>query len=180
MPMRNLSFLRWRVIGLLLSVVVIVALPYAVTRNTSTEALHASQWVTHSSEVKSITYRIAFLSRDAEAATYRMVMMGDNKQAQQRLDDATKQISQLIWQLRDFTRDNADQQALVGSLETTVNGRATLMWQALWRVRHDDREGAEKALADAGSLFAVGDVLEKIVATEDQLLSKRRQEAAAQ
>ena len=180
MPMRNLSFLRWRVIGLLLSVVVIVALPYVITRNTSTEALHASEWVTHSSEVKSITYRIAFLSRDAEAATYRMVMMGDNKQAQQRLDDATKQISQLIWQLRDFTRDNADQQALVGSLETTVNGRATLMWQALWRVRHDDREGAEKALADAGSLFAVGDVLEKIVATEDQLLSKRRQEAAAQ
>lgn len=180
MPMRNLSFLRWRVIGLLLSVVVIVALPYVVTRNTSTEALHASQWVTHSSEVKSITYRIAFLSRDAEAATYRMVMMGDNKQAQQRLDDATKQISQLIWQLRDFTRDNADQQALVGSLETTVNGRATLMWQALWRVRHGDRDGAEKALADAGNLFAVGDVLEKIVDTEDQLLTKRRQDAAAQ
>lgn len=180
MPMRNLSFLRWRVIGLLLSVVVIVALPYVITRNTSTEALHASQWVTHSSEVKSITYRIAFLSRDAEAATYRMVMMGDNKQAQQRLDDATKQISKLIWQLRDFTRDNADQQALVGSLETTVNGRATLMWQALWRMRHGDREGAEKALADAGNLFAVGDVLEKIVATEDQLLSKRRQDAAAQ
>ncbi len=180
MPMRNLSFLRWRVIGLLLSVVVIVALPYVITRNTSTEALHASQWVTHSSEVKSITYRIAFLSRDAEAATYRMVMMGDNKQAQQRLDDATKQISKLIWQLRDFTRDNADQQALVGSLETTVNGRATLMWQALWRVRHGDREGAEKALADAGNLFAVGDVLEKIVATEDQLLNKRRQDAAAQ
>ncbi|MGN6228437.1 MAG: sensor histidine kinase [Dyella sp.] len=178
--MRNLSFLRWRVIGLLLSVVVIVALPYVITRNTSTEALHASQWVTHSSEVKSITYRIAFLSRDAEAATYRMVMMGDNKQAQQRLDDATKQISKLIWQLRDFTRDNADQQALVGSLETTVNGRATLMWQALWRMRHGDREGAEKALADAGNLFAVGDVLEKIVATEDQLLSKRRQDAAAQ
>ena len=66
MPMRNLSFLRWRVIGLLLSVVVIVALPYVITRNTSTEALHASQWVTHSSEVKSITYRIAFLSRDAD------------------------------------------------------------------------------------------------------------------
>ncbi|ODV13808.1 MAG: histidine kinase [Rhodanobacter sp. SCN 68-63] len=178
--MRNLSFLRWRVIGLLLSVVVIVALPYVITRNTSTEALHASQWVTHSSEVKSITYRIAFLSRDAEAATYRLVMMGDNKQAQQRLDDATKQISKLIWQLRDFTRDNVDQQALVGSLETTVNGRATLMWQALWRVRHGDRDGAEKALADAGNLFAVGDVLEKIVDTEDQLLTKRRQDAAAQ
>lgn len=180
MPMRNLSFLRWRVIGLLLSVVVIVALPYVITRNTSTEALRASEWVTHSSEVKSITYRIAFLSRDAEAATYRIVMAGEDKDAQERLDDATRQISKLIWQLRDYTRDNADQQALVGSLETTVNGRATLMWQALWRVRHGDREGAEKALVDAGSLFVIGDVLDKIVSTEDQLLTARREAAAAQ
>jgi len=180
MPMRNLSFLRWRVIGLLLSVVVIVALPYVITRNTSSQALQASEWVTHSSEVKSITYRIAFLSRDAEAATYRIVTSGEDKDAQERLDDATKQISRLIWQLRDYTRDNADQQALVGSLETTVNGRATLMWQALWRVRHGDREGAEKALVDAGSLFVIGDVLDKIVATEDQLLKERRDAAAAQ
>lgn len=180
MPMRNLSFLRWRVIGLLLSVVVIVALPYVITRNTSTEALRASEWVTHSSEVKSITYRIAFLSRDAEAATYRIVMAGEDKDAQARLDDATRQISKLIWQLRDYTRDNADQQALVGSLETTVNGRATLMWQALWRVRHGDRDGAEKALVDAGSLFVIGDVLDKIVSTEDQLLTARREAAAAQ
>ncbi|MFK2903102.1 PAS domain S-box protein [Dyella ginsengisoli] len=180
MPMRNLSFLRWRVIGLLLSVAVIVALPYVITRNTSTEALRASEWVTHSSEVKSITYRIAFLSRDAEAATYRIVMAGEDKDAQERLDDATRQISKLIWQLRDYTRDNADQQALVGSLETTVNGRATLMWQALWRARHGDREGAEKALVDAGSLFVIGDVLDKIVSTEDQLLTARREAAAAQ
>ncbi|WP_404630246.1 sensor histidine kinase [Dyella ginsengisoli] len=178
--MRNLSFLRWRVIGLLLSVAVIVALPYVITRNTSTEALRASEWVTHSSEVKSITYRIAFLSRDAEAATYRIVMAGEDKDAQERLDDATRQISKLIWQLRDYTRDNADQQALVGSLETTVNGRATLMWQALWRARHGDREGAEKALVDAGSLFVIGDVLDKIVSTEDQLLTARREAAAAQ
>lgn len=180
MPMRNLSFLRWRVIGLLLSVVVIVALPYVITRNTSTEALRASEWVTHSSEVKSITYRIAFLSRDAEAATYRIVVAGEDKDAQERLDDATRQISKLIWQLRDYTRDNADQQALVGSLETTVNGRATLMWQALWRARHGDHAGAEKALVDAGSLFVIGDVLDKIVATEDQLLTARREAAAAQ
>ncbi|MGA0586100.1 sensor histidine kinase [Dyella sp. KRB-257] len=179
MPMRSINFMRWRVAGLLLSVVVIVALPYTITRNTSTEALQASEWVTHSSEVKSITYRIAFLSRDAEAATYQIVMSGESKDAQQRLDDATKPISRLIWQLRGYTHDNADQQALVGSLETIVNGRATLMWQALWRARHDDRAGAEKALADAGKLFAIGDVLDRVVSTEDQLLARRRQAAAA-
>ncbi|HEX5307290.1 MAG TPA: ATP-binding protein [Dyella sp.] len=181
--MRNLSFLRWRVIGLLLSVVVIVALPYMITRSTATEALRASQWVTHSSEVKSVTYRIAYLSRDVEAATYRLVVAGEDKLedkgAQERLTSATRQISALIWQLRDYTRDNADQQALVGALETTVNGRATLMRQALYRISHNDRAGAEKALADAGNLFVIGDVLDKIVATEDQLLAARREAATA-
>jgi PAS domain S-box-containing protein len=178
--MRNPSFLRWRVVGLLLSVIVIVALPYAVTRNTSNQALEASHWVTHSAEVKSLTYRIAYLSRDAEAATYRILMGGDVKEARQRLDQATKEVSRLIWQLRDYTRDNVDQQALVGSLETTVNGRATLMWQALWRSQHGDPDGARQALVDSDTLFVIGDVLDKIVTTEDQLLTERRQAAAAQ
>ncbi|MCP1373950.1 ATP-binding protein [Dyella sp. Sa] len=180
MQMRNLSFLRWRVVGLLLSVVVIVALPYAITRNTSNDALDASQWVTHSSEVKSITYRIAYLSRDAEAASYRIVLSGDDEAAQARIDDASHAISKLIWQLRDLTRDNPDQQALIGSLQTTISGRSTLMWQALWRARHNDRPGAEKALRDAGKLFVLGDVLDKIVSTEDRLLVDRRKAAEAQ
>jgi len=180
MRMRNLSFLRWRVIGLLLSVVVIVALPYVITRNSSNEALDASNWVTHSSEVKSITYRIAYLSRDAEAAAYRLVMSGTDKDAQDRLDDATHQISKLIWQLRDLTHDNADQQALIGSLGTTVNGRATLIWQALWRARHGDASGAKKALDDMGKLFDLGGVLDKIVDTEDKLLVDRRKAAVVQ
>ncbi|OZB63841.1 MAG: histidine kinase, partial [Lysobacterales bacterium 13-68-4] len=180
MRMRNLSFLRWRVIGLLMSVVVIVALPYVITRNTSNEALDASQWVTHSSEVKSITYRIAYLSRDAEAAAYHIVLSGDDADAQKRIDAAAHTISTLIWQLRDLTRDNPDQQALIGSLQTTINGRATLVWQALWRARHNDRLGAEKALRDAGKLFVLGDVLDKIVSTEDRLLVDRRHAAEAQ
>ena len=180
MQMRNLSFLRWRVIGLLLSVVVIVALPYAITRNTSNEALDASQWVTHSSEVKSITYRIAYLSRDTEAAAYRMVLSGDDAEAQKRIDQSAHVISQLIWQLRDLTRDNPDQQALIGSLQTTINGRSTLVWQALWRARHNDRPGAVKALRDAGKLFVLGDVLDQIVRTEDHLLVERRSAAEAQ
>lgn len=180
MQMMTPGFLRWRVIGLLVAVVVIVALPYAVTRDSSSEALHASQWVNHSSEVKSTTYRIAYLSRDAEAAAYRIVVGGEDKDAQERLDDATKAISKLVWQLRDLTRDNPEQQTLVGSLETTVNGRSTLLWQALWRFRHNDMDGAKAALHDADSLFVISDVLDKIVGNEDTLLAARRKAARAQ
>jgi len=180
MQMRNMSFLRWRVAGLLLAVLVIVALPYVVTRDSSAEALRASEWVTHSSEVKSLTYRIAYLSRDAEAAAYRLVINQEDKDAQERMDDASHRITRLVWQLRDFTRDNPDQQALIGSLETMVNGRATLLWQALWRARHNDQAGAERSLQDVDKLFVIGDVLDKIVAVEDKLLAARRRDAAAQ
>jgi PAS domain S-box-containing protein len=175
-----MSFLRWRVVGLLLAVLVIVALPYVVTRDSSAEALRASEWVTHSSEVKSLTYRIAYLSRDAEAAAYRLVINQEDKDAQERMDDASHRITRLVWQLRDFTRDNPDQQALIGSLETMVNGRATLLWQALWRARHNDQAGAERSLQDVDKLFVIGDVLDKIVAVEDKLLAARRRDAAAQ
>lgn len=178
MPMMNPRFLRWRVIALLVAVVVIVALPYAVTRDSSAEAIRASEWVTHSAEVKSVTYRIAYLSRDAEAAAYRIVVGGEDKVAQERMDSATRKMSKLVWQLRDLTRDNPEQQTLIGSLETSVNGRSTLLWQALWRFRHNDVDGAKSALHDAGSLFLISDLLDKIVSNEDALLSTRRKAAS--
>ena len=66
--MKDRVALRWRLGGLLAAVLVIVALPYVVTRSGASEAIQANERVTHSSEVKSLTYRIASATRDSEAA----------------------------------------------------------------------------------------------------------------
>lgn len=180
MFMRNLSFLCWCVIGLLLLVVVIVVLFYVIICNMFIEVLYVLQWVIYFLEVKLIIYCIVFFSCDVEVVIYCMVMMGDNKQVQQWLDDVIKQIFKLIWQLCDFICDNVDQQVLVGLLEIIVNGCVMLMWQVLWWVCYGDCEGVEKVFVDVGSLFVVGDVLEKIVFMEDQLLIKWWQDVVVQ
>ena len=51
--------LRWRLVGLLAAVLVIVALPYIVTRSSSEEALNSRDWVAHTSEVKASVYELA-------------------------------------------------------------------------------------------------------------------------
>jgi PAS domain S-box-containing protein len=178
--MRDLRILRWRLLGLLLAVVVIVALPYAITRNSAQDLVQASARVNHSAEVTAIAYRIGYLSRDNEAAAYRIVAGMPGSKTQDRFDSATQDLSGMVWQLRDMTRDNPDQQALVGALEATVAGRATLLDQSLRRYRQGNAAAAREALADAGSLFKISELIDKIVGNEDRLLASRRPTAQKQ
>jgi len=172
--------LRWRLGGLLFAVMVIVALPYLVTRNSSREAIDAAELVAHSQEVKSITFRIAYVTRNSEAAVYR-ILQGDNdaivrKRALQVEDEAPG----LLSRLRDMTRDNPDQQTLIGSLSTVVNGRMALMQQARLRYVRGDTASAMGAMRDAGELFKLDDLIENIVRNEDAVLGSRLANAEKQ
>ncbi|WP_266168562.1 sensor histidine kinase [Dyella subtropica] len=175
--MRDRVALRWRLGGLLFAVLVIVALPYIVTRSGARDALEANARVTHSSEVKSLTYRIAYVTRDGEAAMYRLLGGDDNPQVQLRANRAGKDIPGLLAQLRDMTRDSADQQARIGALGSTVTGRLALTDQAMLRFQHGDIRGAGDALRDSGTLFKMDDLIEGIVQSEDAILLARRNEA---
>ncbi|MCW8807541.1 MAG: ATP-binding protein [Rhodanobacter sp.] len=145
--------MRWRTVGLLLAMVIIVGLPYAVTFAGLRITQQASGWVAHSNAVRALAYRIAYLIRDSESATYRM-LAGDNdeltgKRAMRVGDEA----SGLLRQLRAMTRDSPDQQALIGALETGVSGHLTLMKQAISRLQQGNQAGARQSLRDAEDLF---------------------------
>jgi len=79
-----------------------------------------------------------------------------------------------------MTRDNPDQQTLIGSLENSVNGRVTLMNQALARLQRGDRAGARQSLRDADDLFGMNAQIAGIVKNEDALLKLRQSEAQHQ
>ncbi|MGO4703482.1 sensor histidine kinase [Dyella sp. 2RAB6] len=175
--MRDRVALRWRLGGLLFAVLVIVALPYMVTRSGSRDALEANARVTHSSEVKSLTYRIAYVTRDGEAALYRLLDGDDNPQVRVRAGRASKEIPGLLAQLRDMTRDNADQQARIGALGSMVSGRLALLDQAMLRYRQGDVRAANDALRDSGTLFKMDDLIDGIVQSEDDTLLARRSQA---
>ena len=107
--MKDRVALRWRLGGLLAAVLVIVALPYVVTRSGASEAILANERVTHSSEVKSLTYRIAYVTRDSEAAIYRLIHGDADATVRMRAERAAHETPGLLQQLRDMTRDSPDQ-----------------------------------------------------------------------
>lgn len=168
---------RWRMAGLLCAVLVIVALPYLATRTSHIDAMQASDLVTHSSEVKSLTYRIAYVTRSSEAAVYRL-LEGDKDPVL--VDSARKagnEVPALLGQLSDMTRDNPTQQAAIGALGNVANGRLALLEQALSRIQHGDRAGAVAALHDAGTLFRMDQQIETVVRNEGTVLMERRAHA---
>lgn len=170
----------WRTAGLLLAMLIIVGLPYAVTLGSSRETQTAIEWVTHSTAVKSLTFRIAYVIHDSEAATYRMLIGDSNDLARERANRAAKETPALLERLRSMTRDNSDQQILIGSLDSNVRGRITLMNQALQRMQQGNLVGARQSLRDADDLFGMNEQINTIVQNEEALLAERQTDAEQQ
>jgi PAS domain S-box-containing protein len=172
--MKIRGVLRWRTAGLLLAVLVIVALPYAVTLSSTRSTQMAAAWVTHSNAVKATTYELAYLARDSEGAIYRLLAGDSNELTRKRAQLANQQVPALMQQLRAMTRDNPDRQIQIGALESSLNGRIALMDQALSRLQHGDAIGARQSLRDAGDLFLISEKIADIVNNEGRLLESRQ------
>ena len=176
--MKAREIANWRIAGLLMAVFIIVGLPFLVTLNNLHETQQTIAWVAHSNAVKAVTYEIAFEVRDSEAAMYRVLVGDGTPVTQKRVDRAGTDVAGLLAQLREMTRDNPDQQLLIGSLEINVNGRVTLMNQASTRLAQHDVAGARQSLRDAGDLFRINPIVAAIVKNEDALLEFRQASAS--
>ncbi|MHB1273017.1 MAG: sensor histidine kinase [Rhodanobacter sp.] len=172
--------MRWRTAGLLLAVLVIVGLPYIVTLASLRSASQAAAWIAHSKEAKSIAYQLAYVIRDSEAASYRLLAGDSDESTRKRAGRAAREVPGLLQQLHTMTFDNPDQQMRVGALESSANGRVTLMNQALARLQQANLAGARQSLRDAGDLFKIGDSIAAIVQNEENLLQARQADAARQ
>ncbi|MBN8924252.1 MAG: histidine kinase [Rhodanobacter sp. 68-29] len=171
------GLLSWRVAGLLVAMVVIVALPYVATRMMVDETQQASLWLNHASTIKALTYRIGYLVRDSEAATYRILAHDGDAATERRTLRAKQEVPAMLSQLRGLTRDNPDQQARLGSLESITSGRIVLVDQALVRLRQGDAAGARQSLRDTDDLFRMYGLIDGIAQAEDRLLHARSLEA---
>ncbi len=172
--------MRWRTAGLLLAMLIIVGLPYVVALNSARESKLASDWVMHSALVRSATYRIAYIVQDSQAATYRLLAGDTNDMTQVRAKRAAAEAPALLQQLRAMTRDNPDQQMLIGALESNVNGRLALTHQAMARLQLGKAAEARQSLRDADDLFSISAGITQIVQNEDHLLEIRRVAAQRQ
>ncbi|MGE7139248.1 sensor histidine kinase [Luteibacter sp. NPDC031894] len=170
--------LRWRLVGLLAAVLVIVALPYIVTRSSSEDALNSRDWVTHTAEVKANVYQLAETLRNSEAAIYaRLAGAADSEGLDERARAPRKVVPGIVAALREMTRDNPEQVARLGALESIANGRMALSDQALQRLQAGDRSGALASMEDARQLFPIRTQIQTVLAEESKLLDKRRDQA---
>lgn len=178
--MKIRGIFRWRTAGLLLAILLIVGLPYLVTRISTRDTLQANDWVNHSMVVKSTAYEVAYVVHDSVAASYRLLAGDADDMTERRARRASTEAPALLRQLRMMTRDNPDQQTLIGSLENSVAGHLTLVNQALERLQHSDASGARQSLRDADDLFGIDAQITSIVQNEQSLLSVRQLAAARQ
>jgi PAS domain S-box-containing protein len=177
---RQVAALRWRTGGLLFAVVVIVALPYMITRGGSQQSLAAGELVTRSAEVQGLVYRIADQTHNSESAIQHLLADDPNRHAAATAQTAEKVVPTLLDELRRMAAGNPEQDRLVEQLGEVEGGRLALLHQATQRYQQGDRAGAEQALRDAGALFPIDNIVEKIVANAEQSLQERRADAQQQ
>jgi PAS domain S-box-containing protein len=174
------GIVRWRTAGLLLAMMIIVGLPYIVTLSGQRDTVRANAWVSHSNAIKALTYKIAYAVHDSEAASYRLLTGDATDAVRQRASRAADELDEPLQALRAMTRDNPEQQALVSSLESSVNGRIAMMAQAQARLARGDAAGARQSLRDGDDLFEMNTQIDSIVANEDELLAERQRLASDQ
>lgn len=175
--MRQVTAMRWRTAGLLFAVFVIVTLPYLITRGGSQQSLNAGELVTRSAEIQALVYRIADQTHDSESAVQHLLANDPYSHAEVTAQNAGKTVPALLDELHRLSADNPAQQHLVDQLNAKENGRLALLQQALQRYQQNDRAGADQALSDAGALFQIDDIAEKIVDNAEQQLQLRRESA---
>jgi PAS domain S-box-containing protein len=169
---------RLRLAGLLAAVLVIVALPYVVTRSSSEDALNSRDWVTHTADIKATVYRFDAILRTAEAAVYtRVAGAPDAPELTVRIESPRKILPGLVANLREMMRDNAQQLTRLGGLEMIANGRMSMFDKAVQQLQAGDRAGAFATMEDSRRLFPFRDQVREILDEEAKLLEIRRQTA---
>jgi signal transduction histidine kinase len=178
--MRDVVALRWRIVGLLFAVLVIVALPYMITRSGVKSALAASEQVTRSAETGALVYRIAYVVRDSEAAIYRMLGGERGASVLVRAQRADHDVPRLLDELRARSDEEPGQPPRAGALAAAVNGRLALMDQALLHYQRGDMAGAASAMQDAGRLYNIDDLTNHVAGSQEDILQARRSDAQAE
>jgi hypothetical protein len=146
--------LRWRLVGLLAAVLVIVALPYVVTRSSVEDALNSRDWVTHTADVKASVYRLDAILRSGEAATYALVSGAeDTPEIDERVRYPRETVPGILASLRVMLHDNADQLTRLAAIDAIASGRMALAGQAIERLKAGDRQGALASMQDAQRMF---------------------------
>ncbi len=164
---------------LTLVIFLIVVVPAMMFDLAAHNAAQASNWVAHTQEVATQTYRTLYDLRDAEAALRTLIIVppadirANQLTAERDFQASVGRFGPDLDTLQQLTIDNPRQQERIGRLRAALDGRSRMLNLMLGKIDAGRRDQAGAMLAESIPAYPFREVAEEMLQEESSLLSQR-------
>ena len=173
------SYVRWRLPLLISAVLLILLVPYLLVRLWSANSQEADRWVRHTHEVEAATHGLEALIREIDSLGLALAngTGAGTPRLRERLEAAIARIDPQLQALTLMSRDNPEQQVLIGRLQSLIQRRVDVARRLAM--------GAEPArraelVDELYGRYQVRDLFADFLGNEQALLAERAAYAEAQ
>ncbi|KAF1687882.1 histidine kinase [Pseudoxanthomonas broegbernensis] len=164
------SFVRWRLPILFSVMVLILLVPYLLVRQWTAYSRQADTWVTHTLQVEASAQRLQAAIREIDSLGLAIGGGHGDDELKRRLEAAVAAVDPILRQLAAMTRDNPEQQVLIGRLQNTVERRAEIARLFSMGVSGDRRADL---VDEVHGRYRVNDLFEEFARNERELMAER-------
>lgn len=164
------SYVRWRLPLLVSAVVLILLVPFLLIRQWTAGSEEADRWVRHTQEVEAVARGLEALIREMDSLGLAMSVGGRNPVLSGRLEEAISRIDPQLQQLTAMTRDNPEQQVLIGRLQSMVIRRVDVARRLAMGVAPAERD---RLVDELYGQYAVRQLFSDFLGNERGLLAER-------
>lgn len=171
------SYVRWRLPLLVSAVVLILLVPFLLIRQWNASSEEADRWVRHTQEVEAVARGLEALIREMDSLGLAMSVGGRNPVLGERLEETIARIDPQLQQLTAMSRDNPEQQILIGRLQSMMLRRVDVARRLAMGVAPAERE---RLVDELYGQYAVRQLFSDFLGNERGLLAERSAHAQLQ
>ena len=164
------SYVRWRLPLLVSAVILILLVPFLLIRLWTANSQEADRWVRHTHEVEAATHGLEALIRETDSVGLAMGGGGTNPGLRERLEQAIARIGPQLQHLIVLSRDNPEQQVLIGRLQTLIQRRVEVARRMAMGVTPAERV---ELVDELYGKYQVRELFDAFLANERGLLAER-------
>ena len=171
-------YIRWRLPLLVSAALLILLVPFLLVREWTNYSDDADRHVQHSLQVEASSQRLHALVREIDSLAFAISSGADSPQLRRRLALDLAELDPALERLAELTRDNPDQQQLIGRLRTLIRQRLELVRGLV----DAPAEEAQRlgAIDEMYGRYQIRDLFAEFVQNEYTLLSERSAYADSQ
>ncbi|WP_372013284.1 sensor histidine kinase [Pseudoxanthomonas sp. 10H] len=164
------NYVRWRLPLLVSAVILILLVPFLLTRLWTGNSQEADRWVRHTMEVEATAHGLEALIRETDSLGLAMGGGVTNRALRERLEQTIARIEPQLEHLTVLSRDNPGQQVLIGRLQTLIQRRVDVARQLSMGVTPAERV---ELVDELYGKYQVRQLFNDFMANERGLLAER-------